>query len=64
MYFFTTLNFMKKIQTKLCFITTVSGRTLRGLTTRLVRKPDVPYKGKTSTEVHKVDGPYKGKPFT
>ena len=55
---------MDNIQTKLCFITTVSGRTLRGLTTRLVRKPDVPYKGKTSTEVHKVDGPYKGKPFT
>ena len=34
------------IQTKLCFITTISGWTLHGLTTRLVRKLDVPHKGK------------------
>ena len=57
-------------------ITTIKERTLRGLTTTLIRKLDKayrPYMGKISTSpqrgwtprrvnilVHKVDGPHKG----
>ena len=65
-YFFTTLNFMDNIQTKLCFITTVSGRTLQGLTARLVRKPNVPpppHKGKILHKSTKWTDPIRVNPL-
>ena len=46
-----------------CKITIIRARTLRGLTTSLVRKLDKaygPYMGKISTLVHNVDGPHEG----
>ena len=47
-------------------ITTIGERTLRGLTTSLIRKLDKaygPYTGKISTQVHNVDRPHEGSRF-